>query len=145
MGEGVSIDFKSSNRIKLSSSVQVLLSFCWFWGCPPWRNGGWVNWDGGWCGCMGGATCMHACTHMHVKHDKHGCLHGGSHLQLLYMYTCACMHVCVWGHPHVPRCPLPRATGSPKHQNSTIFELIKIIQFCLKILYLWTLLTSYRL
>ena len=33
--------------------------------------------------------CMHAYMythmHMHVKHDKHGCLHGGSDLQLLNM------------------------------------------------------------
>ena len=30
-------------------------------------------------------ACMHTHMHMHVKHDKHGCLHGGGHLQLLYM------------------------------------------------------------
>ena len=39
---------------------------------------------------------MHAYTHMHVKHDKHGCLHVGGHLQFLYMYTCLCMCVCVY-------------------------------------------------
>ena len=91
---------------------------------------------------------MHAHTHMHVKHakhGKHGCLHVSGHLEFLYMYKCVCVHVhacaCVWGHPHSPRCPpptcpLPRATGSPKHQNSISPELIKIIRFCLKILYL---------
>ena len=104
---------------------------------------------------------MHACTHMHVKHDKHakhGCLHVGSHLQFLYMYTsmcvCVCACTCMWGHPSCPQmltdippptCSLPRAAGSPKHQNSISPELIKIIRFCLKILYLWTLLNSYRL
>ena len=41
--------------------------------------------------------------------------------------------------------PTPRAAGSPKHQNSISFELIEIIRFCLKILYLWTFLNSYRL
>ena len=64
------------------------------------------------------------------------------------MCACACKHV----HVHVcgdtrpcpqmpppPTCPLPRATGSPKHQNSISPELIEIIRFCLKILYLWTL------
>ena len=30
-------------------------------------------------------ACMHTRMHMHAKHDKHGCLHGGGHLQLLYM------------------------------------------------------------
>ena len=98
----------------------------------------------------------HARTHMHVKHAnhaKHGCLHVGGHLQFLYMYTCvyvlvrACaVHVHVWGgHPPMPpnapdtpppTCPLPRAAGSPKQQNSISPELIEIIRFCLKILYL---------
>ena len=101
-------------------------------------------------------THMHARTHMHVKHAKHakhGCLHVGSHLQFLYMYkcVCVCMHVHVCENtPHAPRCPpptcpLPRAAGSPKHQNSISPELIEIIRFCLKILYLWTFLNSYRL
>ena len=97
-------------------------------------------------------THMHAGKHMHVKHDKHGCLHVGGHLQFLYMYTCVCVHVlayvCICMYvgilpipPDAPRhppltCLLPRATGSPKHQNSISPELIEIIQFCLKILYL---------
>ena len=111
-------------------------------------------------GVCGGVSCMHtrthmhmhACTHMHVKHAKHakhGCLHVGGHLQFLYMYKCACVRVractCMCVHvgtpPHAPdapppTCPLPRAAGSPKHQNSISPELIEIIQFCLKILYL---------
>ena len=33
---------------------------------------------------------VHAHMHMHVKHDKHGCLHVGGHLQFLYMYICIC-------------------------------------------------------
>ena len=43
---------------------------------------------------------VHTCTRtcMHVKHDKHGCLHGGSHLQFPHMFilafsVCACSHV----------------------------------------------------
>ena len=104
--------------------------------------------------CTHASTCMHPHTHMHAKHDKHGCLHVGSHLQFLYMYTCVCVHVCACmcmctcvGTPPMPpdasrhpppTCPLPRAAGSPKHQNSISLELIKIFLFCLKILYLWT-------
>ena len=64
----------------------------------PCGGGGWVNWG------MGSYRLVRACpmqAHMHMhahthaccKHDKHGCLHGGSHLQFLYMYTCPCMHV----------------------------------------------------
>ena len=94
-------------------------------------------------------THAHACMHMHVKHAKHGCLHVGGHLQFLYMYKCACVHVhvcacmcvCVGTPPmppdaSPPTCPLRRTAGSPKHQNSISPELIEIIRFCLKILYL---------
>ena len=147
----------------ISSSV---IEFLLIMGVLPLGGGRWVYWGGvgvGMWGCPMHYThsCMHACTHMHkhtpthiyVKHDKNGCLHVGSHLQFLYM----CMHVhlcaCVWGHPDAPRClqippatcPLPRAAGSPKHQNLISLELIKIFQFCLKILYLSTFLSSYTL
>ena len=120
--------------------------------------------------CVGGCP-MHACTHAHArtharthmhvkhaKHAKHGCLHAGGHLQF---YTCVCVRVracaCMCVHvgtppmpPDTPRCPpptcpLPTAAGSPKHQISISLELIEIIRFCLKILYLWTFLDSYRL
>ena len=135
-------------------------------GPPPWGGGRWVDGGGGRYGCWGGVPCMHAhthmcmhtCTHMHVKHAKyakHGCLHAGGHLQF---YTCVCVCVCacacMWGHPPCPQippdtppptCPLPRAAGSPKHQISITLELIEIIRFCLKILYLRTFLNSYRL
>ena len=122
-------------------------------------------WGGGGYGVCGGVVCTHTCTHMHASmhtrthmhvkhanHAKHGCLHVGGHLQFLYMYTCvyvhvracACMCVC-GGTPPMPpdapdtpppTCPLPRAAGSPKQQNSISPELIGIIRFCLKILYL---------
>ena len=105
-------------------------------------------------------THMHTHMHMHVKHAKHakhGCLHVGGNLQFLYMYKCACVHVCVCtcmcvcvGTPPCPQmppptCPLPKAAGSPKHQNSISPELIEIIQFCLKICDPQTLLHTYRL
>ena len=44
-----------------------------------------------------------------------------------------------------PICPLPRAAGSPNHQKFISPELIEIIRFCLKNLYLWTFLNSSRL
>ena len=53
---------------------------------------------------------------------------------LMCVHVCMHVHVCahVWGHPQTPRPPTthlppPRATGSPKHQNSISPELIKII------------------
>ena len=130
-------------------------------GSIPLGGGRWVYGSGGWYGCVGGCsmharmhTHTHTHTHMHMhvkhaKHAKHGCLHVGGHLQFLYMYkcecvcvcACACMCMCVGTPPMPPdapppTCPLPRAAGSPKHQNSISPELIEIIQFCLKILYL---------
>ena len=88
-------------------------------------------------------ACMHACR----------CKCMLNMINMLYMdasmsvaicnfYTYIHVHVCICGDtPHAPRhssptCPLPRAAGSPKHQNSISPELIEIIQFCLKILYL---------
>ena len=71
----------------------------------------------------------------------------------IHVHVCMCMHVC-GGHPPCPKmppdtpqtpAPSPELQGAPKHQNSISLELIEIIQFCLKILYLWTLLNSYRL
>ena len=139
----------------------------WFW------VGGWVGgWGWGW---WEGAphTCAHACTctHMHtcaridtrVWHHREfpGISPMGaaiciiSCLTCVHVCVCTCVHphacACVWGappttpHPHPSTSPTPRAAGSPKHQNSISLELIEIIRFCLKILYLWTFLNSYRL
>ena len=168
MGGEFFTDFKSSNGIEISWSVEVLSNFKWFRGSIPLGGGRWVDGGGGRYGCVGGCPMhayayarMHTRTHMHVKHAKHakhGCLHAGGHLQF---YTCLCVHVwhvhvcaCMWGHPPCPQispdtppptCPLPRAAGSLKHQISITLELIEIIRFCLKILYLRTFLNSYRL
>ena len=166
MSGGVSTDFKSSNRIEISRLVQMLLNFEWFQGSPQgWGVGGW-----GW-GWWEGAPypCVHACacTHMHAHaydiignsqvfpqwgwpfawnyHVYHVCM-------CMHVHVCMCVHVHVFvGHPPTtPPTPIhppltPTAAGSPKHQNSISLELIEIIQFCLKILYLWTFLNSYRL
>ena len=84
---------------------------------------------------------------------------GGSHLHEITMFTthacacvhmraCACMCTCVGAppttphphplnphhHPSTP--PSTQSCRKAKHQNSITLELIKIIRFCLKILYL---------
>ena len=164
MGGEVSTDFKSSNGIEISWLVQVLLNFDWFRGCPPWGVGRWVDVGGGW---WEGAphTRAHACAHMHM----HACAYdiiGNSqgfpqwgrpfawNYHVYHARVCVHVHTCmctiVGGTPnHSPppytHPPTPRAAGSPKHQNSISLELIQIIRFCLKILYLWTFLNSYRL
>ena len=61
------------------------------------------------CTCTHMLTCVHTC--MHVKHDKHGCLHGGGQLQfpsmfILALYVCVC--VCMHTHVHMSRdTPMP--------------------------------------
>ena len=130
-----------------------------------------IGWVGGWgwdwvghphaCLHMHVHACTCAHTYMHVKHDKHGCLHCGGHLQfpnmfILVFHACACMHVHVYmsrDTPMPPDTPNPSvsspepqgAPGSPNHQKFISPKLIKIIQFCLKNLYLWTFLSSSRL
>ena len=128
----------------------------------------------GWVYVCGGCP-MHTHMHTHAHARTHACTCMLNMLIMLNMdasmsaaicnfYTCihvrmcVCMHVhvcaCVGGHPPCPQmplttppppCPLPRAAGSPKQQNSISPELIEIIQFCLKILYLLSFLNSYRL
>ena len=121
-------------------------------GVHPPGGGRWVDGGGGRYGCVGGVPCTYACTRM----CTHACT---CMLNMLNMDTsmlaaicnsihvCVCVRacVCMWGHPPMPQdtprhppptCPLPRAAGSPKHQISITLELIKIIRFCLKILYL---------
>ena len=164
LGGEVSTDFKSSNRIEISWLVQVLLNFDWFWGSPL-GGGGWLDGVGVVTGCPPHTctcTCMHACacTCTCVWHHREfpWILPMGaaicmklSCLPHMHVRACACMYVCmcVGGTPNHPpplsTPPSPRAAGSPKHQNAITLELIEIIRFCLKILYLWTFLNSYRL
>ena len=114
---------------------------------------GWMG-VGGY-GCVEGCP-MHAHMHMHVHTCMHACTCMLNMLNIdasmlaaicnfytcIYVCVCMCVHACACGDtPHAsrhppPTCPLPRAAGSPKHQNSISPELIKIIRFCLKILYL---------
>ena len=109
------------------------------------------------CTCMHTHARTHARKHMHVKHVVNMInMDASMSVVICNFYTCINVHVCmcvcacacvhmrvrVWGDtPHPPdapplTCPLPRAAGSPKHQNSISPELIEIIPFCLKILYL---------
>ena len=155
--------FKRNWNILISSSAIE------FWLIPQVSPGGWGDGWMGW-GVVTGSP-PHMCTHMHVHVHTYDIIgnpwdfpksNGGGHLHGIIMFTthtrvCMCVHMCVcvcvcahvWGappnHPHPPSPPTPSATGSSKHQNSISLELIEIIRFCLKILYLWTFLNSYRL
>ena len=125
-----------------------------------WQMGGW-GWGYVWmCGGL-----SHACTHAHACAHTHASTCMLNMLNMLNMDAsmlaaiCNSIHVCVCVcmRAHVcgdtpmppdtppPTCPLPRDAGSPKHQISITLELIEIIRFCLKILYLRTFLHSYRL
>ena len=146
MGGKFSTDFKSL------SGFESVIEFLLILGVP----GGWWMGGLGWI-CVwvcGGVPCMHACMHTCTCMLNMINMDASMLVAICNFYTCVCVHVHACGDTyHVSRCPqtppptcsLPRATGSPKHQNSISPELIKIIQFCLKILYLWMLLNSYRL
>ena len=144
------------------SELRNISTFLLIPGVLPWGVGGWMGGSDTvtlgvgnpthvcMCTHMHACTCLCADTCMHIKHDKHG-----SHLQFPNMFilvfcVCVCVHMIVHVHmsrdtpmppdaPH-PSAPSPRAAGSLNHQKSISPEPIKIIQFCLKILYLWTLL-----
>ena len=115
--------------------------------------GGWMGWEWVWvCGRCPIHTCMH--THMHACTCMLNMINTDASMLAATcnfctcvcvcacMCACVCMHVYMCGgHPHPPTHtsthPHPlRATGSPKHQNSISLELIEIIRFGLKILYL---------
>ena len=156
--------FKQNWNISITSSATE------FWlilAVPPWGVGGgkWVPPHT----CT--HTCMHACMHAYdiignsqgfpknpmeaaicMKLSCLPCVHVRvGTCRHVHACACMCMHVHMCGGTpqppptHIHPTPTPRDTGSPKHQNSISLELIEIIQFCLKILYLWTFLNSYRL
>ena len=145
----------------------MLSNFKWFWGSTPLGGSQMGRWGWGLVWVCGGMS--HACTHMHTHAHARTQMHVKHVVNMLNMdasmlaaicnfYTCINVHVCMCmcacacacvgdTPPYAPplTCPLPRAAGSPKHQNSISPELIEIIRFCLKILYLWPFLNSYRL
>ena len=60
----------------------------------------------------------------------------------MHVHACVCVHVCVHGtplhtpippHPHAPIHHPPRGWTPRIGKNSITLELIKILQFCLKI------------
>ena len=96
-------------------------------GVGGWVSGGRTGW--GQPPCMSAHTHMHAHTHMCMHpciHVKHGCLHGGGHLQfpnmfILVFHACVCMHMHVHmsrDNPHAPdapnHLPLPQSHREPK-------------------------------
>ena len=86
-------------------------------------------------------TCMHA--HAHTCMSNMINMDASMRVAICNFNICACVHVHVHMCVDIPMppdapqsfVPSPRATGRPKHQNSSP-ELIKIIRFCLKIHYL---------
>ena len=70
----------------------------------------------------------------------------------VHVHACMCVHVrtCVGvapthPHPHPPTHPPPRGGNTQNSEISICLDLIEIIRFCLKNLYLWTFLNSSRL
>ena len=169
IGGKFSKDFKSLKRIEIFWLVQVLLNFERFLGSPL-GGGRWVDGVGLVWVCRECPIHTHMHTHAHIHTHTHTCMLNMINMinmdasmlaaicnfyTCIYMhvYACTCMCMCMVipsmppdapRHPP-PTCPFLRATGSWKHQNSISLELIEIFQFCLKILYLWSFLKSYRL
>ena len=149
MGGEFFTDSKSSNGIKLSWFVQYLLNFYWFGGVP--LGGGWV-----WATPMHTRMCTHARVHVYdiIGNSQWEFPMGSAicmKLSCLYAYMCvrvrACVRMCVGvapTHPH-PHPPTPQGGNTKNSEISICLDLIEIIRFCLKILYLWTLLNSSRL
>ena len=141
MGGEFFTDFKSSNRIKLSWLVQVLLNFYWIWGSPRgWQVGGLVR---GWVWVCGGCS-MHACTCtcMHVvnmiKMDASMGVAICNFYTCIHVCTCVCIHayMCAhgWGHPQCSQNPHPvappqscRGPKTPKFNKSWTNQDISIL------------------
>ena len=138
---------ESSNRIKLSRLVQDLLNFAVLGSLQLWGGGRWVGGVSGGILGHGGVFCHTCtCTHAHVYMYRnckwlptwrHPCL---ACLTCMYMHACAC--VCAWNTPHTHPSPTPNPihpSATPPgvdpriSKNSIMVELIKIVQFHLKI------------
>ena len=120
------------------------------WLVQVWVVGGW----------MGVREVSHSCMHVHtcmlnmINMDTSMSAAICNFYTCIHVCACMCIYVCscahVWGHPHAPRHALTylpsaqscREPKTPKFNKSLTTE---IIQICLKILYLWTPLDSYRL
>ena len=164
IGRGVSTDFKSSNRIKISWLVQILLHFYWFRAPHPlqgrggylggWRwcgdlldNGGmtwgWQEWhgdDGGRCGNHGDNMGTMETTWGGDNGDhSHGDLVGAMGTMWAWCGDDVGTTWGWWGQwgDHGDY------VGTMK--NAITFEQIVIIEFCLKIWDPWALLYTYRL
>ena len=143
--------FKQNWNISITSSA---IEFWLIPEVPPWGVGGGWMWVGVVRGCHP-HTCTHTCIWHHREFPWIPPMGVAICMKLSCLpRVCACMrmHVHMCGDTPQPTStlihpPLPplRAAGSQKHQNSISLELIEIIRFCLKILYLWTFLNSYRL
>ena len=149
---GVSTKLKSSNRIEISWFINFLLTFDWFQG-PP-LGGGTLS------GCLGCASHVHTHMHAHISDDvitgfprefpmpwEQPFAWNYDVYTWMHMHACAC--TCVWGTTQTPwqsPTPIPPKGGPPEiSQKSIKIEWIKIFEFCLKILDLWTLVHSNRL
>ena len=115
------------------------IEFLLILGVPPGR---WVYWGRGGYQCVEAphktCTCMHAyaCTYMlnmiNMDASMRAAICNFYTYVCVHVHACTCMFTCVGIPHHAPRCPhpsapSPRATGSPKHQNSINLELIEII------------------
>ena len=127
MGERVSTNFRSSNRIEISWLVQVLLNFYWFLGVPP---------GGELMGMWGGERAPSTHTYTYIWHYRE--FPGIPPMGDVCAYVCACMcvHVTCGGVPQPPPTPYdhpyPQSHREPKSpkfnkswtnpENSNLFE-----------------------
>ena len=146
-----------------SKYLDSFKSYCVFTDLGGYPPGGWVGgWVWVWVGLGGGTPHARSHTHAHARAHTHACMLNminmavsmvaaicnfltclSSHFMRVRACTCMCM--CLGTSPYAPRCPpthLPPspepqgAAGSPNHQKFISPELIEIIRFCLKNLYL---------
>ena len=159
IGRGVSTDFKSSNRIKISWLVQILLHFYWFGAPHP--LGGWGGWGvylggWGWCGdLLDNAGMTWGWQGWHGDHeDNMGTTEttwGGDNGDHSHGNLVGAMGT-MWGWcgdnmgmTGTMRGPRGLCGENEIIKNAITFEQIEIIEFCLKIWDPWALLYTYRL
>ena len=121
IGGGVSTDFKSSNRIKISQFVQVLLNFYWLWWSPRVGVGGGLN--GGFLDDVGMTGMMWGWQGQHGDDGDDGedTTIMINMLTVICNFLHVCMHVCVCvctcvGTPAWPQTPSHPPAPSPELQ-----------------------------